>query len=75
MNTLKKYENRANALVDKLQRNCNEKTICENYGQNAVRKLIDKMAIEDDFKDLSYSEQCEIKDILYKVSSITPIRI
>ena len=72
MNALLKYTKRANSLVNKLQARCAGETICENYGQNAIRKFIDKASLENDFKDLAYSEQCDIKDILYKVSSITP---
>lgn len=74
MDTLKKYTNKANKLVEKLQRQCTDQTICENYGQNAIRKFIDKASQEKDFNNLSYSEQCDIKDILYQVSSITPRR-
>ena len=74
MEPLKKYANKANALIDKLQRQCTDQTICENYGQNAIRKFIDKISIENDFKNLPYSEQCDIKDILYQASSIVPKR-
>lgn len=69
---MNKYERRAIKLVDKLRANCTAKTICENYGQTAIRKFIDKISLEHDFTQLSYSEQCDVKDILYKVSSITP---
>lgn len=72
MDILKKYTNKANKLVEKLQRQCTNQTICENYGQNSIRKFIDKISIKKDFDNLSYNEQCDIKDILYKVSSITP---
>ena len=74
MDTLKKYTNKANALVSKLQKRCTADTICENYGQNTIRRFIDKILLEKDFQNLSYSEQCGIKDILYQVSSITPNR-
>lgn len=71
---MNKYECKALKLVDKLRANCTDKTICENYGQKTIRKFIDKISLEQDFRQLSYSEQCDVKDILYKVSSITPAR-
>ena len=70
-----KYEKKANNLIKKLQDNCTEKTICENYGQKKISKFIDKINLEKSFYlDLSYLEQCQIKDICYKVSSMTPIK-
>lgn len=68
---MKNYKQQAKKLFYKLQDNCNDRTICENYGQNAIRKFIDKISLEKDYNELSYSEQCNIKDILYNVSRIT----
>lgn len=39
----------------------------ENYGQKEVKKFIEK---ELGSNELTYSEKCEVKEILYKVSSI-----
>jgi len=63
------WRRRAIKLVDDLQKKCNSETICENYGQKEIGKFIDEMSRLKNGK-LSYQEQCEIKDILYKVSSI-----
>jgi len=79
MTGFQKYKNRAEKLVAKLKEKCTAKTICENYGQKEIRKFIDKMNKEifesapmGERDNLTYQEECEIKDILYKVSSITP---
>lgn len=72
MKTFRSYQVKAIKLVDKLQEKCTPETICENYGQNAIGKFIDKVELEADFQDLTYSEQCDVKSILYKVSSINP---
>ena len=70
-----KYKKKANNLIKNLQDNCTEKTICENYGQKKINNFLDKINLEKTFYlGLSYSEQCQIKDICYKVSSMTPIK-
>lgn len=66
-----KYKRKAEKLISELQKNCSSNTICENYGQKDIRNFIDKMNA-DGSQDMTYQEICEIKDILYKVSSITP---
>ena len=66
-----KYKKKAEKLVEDLQRKCTAKTIKENYGQSEIRKFIDKMNA-DGKQDMNYQEVCEVKGILYKVSSITP---
>ena len=71
MKTYNLWERRAIKLVDNLQKKCTSKTIYENYGQKEIRKFIDKMN-KLKYGILDYQEQCDIKDILYKVSSITP---
>ena len=69
---MNKYTKQANKLVENLTKKCTAKTICENYGQKEIHKYMDKISSEKEYNELSYSEQCDIKDILYKVSSISP---
>ncbi len=69
---MKNYKKQAENLVKQLEIKCSYKTIKENYGQKEIKKFIDKISKESEYNNLAYSEQCDIKDILYKVSSITP---
>ena len=69
MTDFTKYIKKAERLVAELKEKCSSETICENYGQKEISKFIDKMNTETN--DLDYQEVCFIKDILYKVSSIT----
>ena len=67
-----KLMKRAVRLVAKLQEDitAGRKAICENYGQREISEFIDK---EVDFLNsdiLTYQEKCNIKEVLYKVSSI-----
>lgn len=66
------YKKLANNLVEKLTKNCNEKTMKENYGQKEIDKLLSKFEREKEYNNLTYSEKCSIKDILNKVDLITP---
>ena len=63
---------KAARLVDKLQQDITtgKKQICENYGQKKIRCFIDKEISSLKGDVLSYQEKCNIKDVLYKVSSI-----
>ena len=62
---------KAEKLVVKLQSDVTtgRKQICENYGQKQVCRFM-KKEIEPQDGNLSYLEKCNIKDVLYKVSSI-----
>ena len=65
------YSDKAEKFLEKLQQKCTTKTICENYGQKEISKFIDKM--ENDRRNhMTYQELCDVKRILYRVSSITP---
>ena len=66
MDTYIKYQKKAINLVNKLTQKIkdNPSAICENFGQKEIHKFIDDMGM------LTYQEQCNIKDILYKVSEI-----
>lgn len=61
---------KASTLVNKLQEDITnkKKQICENYGQKEIRKFEEKYLSFNN--DLTYSEKCNIKEILFKVSSI-----
>ena len=67
----KKLMKKAKRLVDSLQDNITSgrTQICENYGQREIRRFIDK-EIAPRSNELTYQEECSIKDVLYKVSSI-----
>jgi len=69
MQEYQKLTRKATKLVNKLQSDITtgRKQIKENYGQKEIRKFEDKELIN---VDLTYSEKCNILDILYKVSSI-----
>lgn len=71
MDNFKKYCRKAEKLVEKLQEkvNKNPSTICENYGQKEIGKFMDGMQSLP-YGTLNYMEECYIKNILYKVSSI-----
>ena len=71
MSIYDKLMKKAAKLVVKLQSDITtgRKQICENYGQKQIRRFMDK-EIEPQDGNLSYLEQCNIKDVLYKVSSI-----
>ena len=65
------YQRKARKLVEKLTlavKN-NPSVMCENYGQKEIRKLIDEVEALK-YGVLTYQEQCNIKNILYQVSSI-----
>ena len=70
MTIYKRLIAKAEKLVAKLQDDITtgKTQICENYGQKQIRQFIDKKL---NICDLTYQEQCSIKDILYKVSSIS----
>jgi len=65
------YQKKARKLVEKLTLAVKNdpSVMCENYGQKEIRKLIDKMESLD-YSVLTYTEQWNIKEILYQVSSI-----
>ena len=65
------YQKKARKLVERLTLAVkNDPSImCENYGQKEIRKLIDEIASLK-YGILTYQEQCNIKGILYQVSSI-----
>lgn len=68
MNLYAKLQRQATKLVNKLQDDLTlgKKQIIENYGQKEIRKFMDNSGMSK----LHYIEQCNIKEILYKVSSI-----
>lgn len=68
MDLCAKLTRQATALVNKLQSDITsgKRQIVENYGQKEIRRFMDK----SDLNKLHYVEQCNIKQILYKVSSI-----
>lgn len=70
MDTYKKLSRKASKLVDRLQDNITtgKIPIYENYGQKEIRHFEDRELSEH---GLTYQEKCNIKDILYKVSSIS----
>ena len=72
MNIYKKLEKKATKLVEKLQENITtgKTKIYENYGQKEIRKFMDKEISSLKYGVLTYQEECNIKDILYKVSDI-----
>ena len=72
MQIYNKLMRRATRLVEKLQANITtgKNSICENYGQKEISNFIDKEISILKSGVLSYQEVCNIKDILYKVSSI-----
>jgi len=72
MQVYNKLMRRATRLVEKLQANITtgKTSICENYGQKEISNFIDKEISILKSGVLSYQEVCNIKDILYKVSSI-----
>lgn len=65
------YQRKAKKLVERLTLEVknNPSIMCENYGQKEIRKLIEEMEALK-YGVLSYQKQCNIKDILYQVSSI-----
>jgi len=71
MDIYKKITRQAHNLVNKLQEDIStgKKQIIENYGQNEINKFIDNK-INPVENQLTYSDICNIKDVLYKVSSI-----
>jgi len=71
MNTHKRLMRKATKLVDELQADITSgrKQIYENYGQKQIRNFIDK-EISCRYGELSYQEECKIKEILYKVADI-----
>lgn len=70
MDTYKRIAKQATRLVEKLQSDITtgKKQICENYGQKAIRRFMDNVLGK---ANLTYQENCSIKDILYKVSNIS----
>ena len=67
-----KLQRKAIKLIAKLQNDITtgQKQICEDYGQQEIRKFEDKELCYPNDENLTYQETCNIKDILYKVSSI-----
>ena len=61
---------KAERLVVKLQDDITtgKKQICENYGQKQIRRFMDREINPQ--ANLTYQEECNIKDVLYAVSSI-----
>jgi len=68
-----KLSRKATKLVNRLQDDVTSgKTlICENYGQKEIRRFLDREISPLKSGILTYQEKCDIKDILYKVSSIS----
>lgn len=58
----------AYALLDRLQTiiDTDSNKFCENYGQNEIRDFESKLS------NLHYTEKCDVMDVLYRVSSMTP---
>ena len=71
MKTYKSLMKMADRLVNKLQDDITtgKKRIYENYGQKQISQFIDKYV--SSAGNLTYLEKCNIKDVLYKVSSIS----
>lgn len=69
MNAYERLQRKASKLVNKLQNDISSgrKQIVENYGQKEISKFQDKEISAGNF---SYQEECNIKTILFKVSSI-----
>jgi len=72
MKVYEKIERKARRLVEKLQNSITDgsRKICENYGQREIHAFINKELSPLSNGQLTYSEECNIKDILYKVSNI-----
>ena len=72
MDIYNKLTKKAKRLIDKLQLDITtgKRAICENYGQKEISRFIDKEITPIGSGVLSYEEKCNVKDILYKVSSI-----
>lgn len=70
MTAYKRLMNKAENLVAKLQNDITtgKKQICENYGQKQICQFIDK---ELRAENLTYQEECNIEDVLHKVSNIS----
>lgn len=63
--SFEQIRNKALKLIEDLENNCNDRTICENYGQKEVNKFKNKF-----LANLTYQETNYILDILYKVKDI-----
>ena len=71
MTMYNKLTRKATRLVEKLQQDIdNGKQIYENYGQKEIRKFMEKEISPLAYGVLTYSEKCDIENILNKVSSI-----
>jgi len=74
MSEKNKYKTKAGAmrgariLLSNLQSRINNdpSQFCENYGQSEI------LEFEDRLSELHYVDQCDVKDILIRVSSMTP---
>jgi len=74
MRNLKPYKTKATAmmggriLLDKLQKRIDDSPskFCKNYGQSEI------LDFEDRLCDLHYTEKCDVMDMMYCVSSMTP---
>ena len=66
------YQKKARKLVEKLTLAVKNdpSVMCEDYGQKEIRKLIEELEALK-YGVLTYQELCNIKDILYRVSSIS----
>ena len=73
MNIYEKLTRKATKLVEKLQEDISsgKKRIYENYGQREIVNFIDKELLSLKSGVLTYQEEHNIKEILYKVSSIS----
>ena len=71
MNKYNLYQRKARKLVEKLTLAVKNdpSTMCENYGQKEIRKLIEEVEALK-YGLLTYQEQFNIMKILYQVSSI-----
>lgn len=74
MSNKTKYKTKAGAmrgahkLLDELQARIdnNPEVFCENYGQSEI------LEFEDRLSKLHYVEQCEVKEVLFKVCEMRP---
>lgn len=70
--TFTKAKQEAEKLLQKLmdRANKNPRVFGENYGQNEVRDFSDSVRNTN----LTYQEQCAVKDIVNRISSFSPGR-
>jgi len=70
MAEVERLKRKATKLVNKLQEDITtgKRQIVENYGQKEIAQFEAHDIINS---NLNYSEKCDVRDILFKVSSIT----